>query len=223
MRLKMKNKKFIGILFLIIFIISFIFITTSFATSRYGSTGDEVKKIQTKLKQWGYYNGNIDGIFGSKTLSAVKKFQQKNGLTVDGIVGTNTLSALGITSSSNSNKTSNNSNLYLISQVIYGEARGEPYEGQVAVGAVLLNRVADSRFPNTVAGVVYQSGAFTCVQDGQINLTPNSTAKKAAQDAINGWDPTHGSIYYFNPNTATSSWIWSRPQTVTIGKHIFCK
>ena len=211
--------------FIVVFMVIFIFvgITRTYATSRYGSTGNEVKQIQTKLKQWGYYDGIIDGIFGSKTLSAVKNFQSKNGLKVDGIVGSKTLAALGISASSNKNSTSNNSNLYLISQVIYGEARGEPYEGQVAVGAVLLNRVADSRFPNTVAGVVYQSGAFTCVSDGQINLTPDATAKKAAQDAINGWDPTHGSVYYFNPNTATSSWIWSRPQTVTIGKHIFCK
>ena len=221
----MKKKVFIiSLIFFIVIFLSF-FITKSFGTSRYGSTGNEVKQIQTKLKQWGYYDGSVDGIFGSKTLSAVKKFQSKNGLTADGIVGKKTLAALGINSSSgsNSNTSSNNSNLNLISKVIYGEARGEPYEGQVAIGAVLLNRVADSRFPNTISGVVYQSGAFTCVSDGQINLSPNSTAKKAAQDAINGWDPTHGSIYYFNPNTATSSWIWSRPQTLRIGKHIFCK
>ena len=211
------------IYFCILIFIIFFGITKTYATSRYGSTGNEVKQIQTKLKQWGYYNENIDGIYGSKTLKAVKDFQTKNGLKVDGIVGNQTLSALGISSSSNKNTSSNNSNLYLISQVIYGEARGETYEGQVAVGAVILNRVADSRFPNTVAGVIYQSGAFTCVSDGQINLSPNSTAQKAVQDAINGWDPTHGSVYYFNPNTATSSWIWSRPQTVTIGKHIFCK
>lgn len=200
-----------------------IFTTISLGVSRYGSSGDEVKNVQQKLKSWGYYDGKVDGIFGSKTLSAVKNFQKKNGLTVDGIVGAETLTALGMSSGTNSNISTNNSNLYLISQVIYGEARGESYEGQVAVGAVLLNRVADSRFPNSVAGVVYQSGAFTCVTDGQINLTPDSTAKKAAQDAINGWDPTAGSIYYFNPNTATSSWIWSRPQTISIGKHIFCK
>ena len=212
----------------LLFLSTFIFFvailsTISLGLSKYGSTGNEVKQIQTKLKNWGYYSGSIDGVFGSKTLQAVKKFQEKNGLKVDGIVGEKTLAALGISSSSNSNTSSNNSNLYLISQVIYGEARGEPYEGQVAVGAVLLNRVSDSRFPNSVAGVVYQSGAFTCVSDGQINLTPDATAKKAAQDAINGWDPSHGSIYYFNPSTATSKWIWSRPQTVRIGKHIFCK
>lgn len=218
-------KKIIFILFsvLLIVVFSFVFISDSFGLSKYGSSGEEVKSIQKKLKQWGYYDGSVDGIYGSKTLSAVKKFQQKNRLKVDGIVGNETLKALGISESSNSNKTSNNSNLYLISQVVYGEARGEPYEGQVAVAAVLLNRVADSRFPNTVAGVVYESGAFTCVADGQINLTPDNTAKKAAQDAINGWDPTHGCVYYFNPNTATSGWIWSRPQMLTIGKHIFCK
>ena len=219
----MKKIVFLVFVLLSIIIVSFVFSNNSFGLSKYGSSGSEVKSIQQKLKQWGYYDGNVDGIYGSKTLTAVKKFQQKNGLKVDGIVGTETLKALGISAGNNSNKTTNNSNLYLISQVVYGEARGEPYEGQVAVAAVLLNRVADSRFPNTVAGVVYESGAFTCVDDGQINLTPDNTAKKAAQDAINGWDPTHGCVYYFNPNTATSSWIWSRPQMLSIGKHIFCK
>ena len=192
--------------------------------SKYGSRGEEVRQIQTKLKRWGYYKGNVDGIYGSQTLEAVRYFQRKNGLSVDGIAGPATLKALGINSSSNSSgSTSNNSNLNLLSKVVYSEARGEPYKGQVAVAAVVLNRVASSKFPNTVSGVVYQSGAFTAVSDGQINLTPNATARKAAQDAINGWDPTSGCIYYFNPNTATSSWIWSRPQVITIGKHIFCK
>ncbi|MBQ3415093.1 MAG: spore cortex-lytic enzyme [Clostridia bacterium] len=194
--------------------------------SKYGSTGDEVKQIQTKLKRWGYYNGNVDGIYGSKTVEAVKYFQRKNGLTVDGIAGKQTLNAMGIYSSSNSstsNSTSNSSNLNLLSHLIYGEARGEPYSGQVAVGAVIMNRVKSSSFPNTIAGVIYQSGAFTAVSDGQINLTPNDTAKKAAQDALNGWDPSYGAIYYFNPNTATNKWIWSRPMTITIGKHRFCK
>lgn len=194
------------------------------ALSKYGSQGEEVKQIQTKLKRWGYYNGNIDGIFGSKTLSAVKAFQKKNGLTVDGIAGPKTLNAMGITSSSNSSgTTSNSSNVNLLAHLIYGEARGEPYIGQVAVGAVIMNRVKSSSFPNTISGVIYQKGAFDAVSDGQINLTPDSTAKKAAQDAINGWDPSYGAIYYFNPATATNKWIWSRPQTVTIGKHRFCK
>lgn len=191
--------------------------------SKYGSRGSEVTKIQTKLKRWGYYTGNIDGIYGSQTVAAVKYFQRKNGLTVDGIAGPNTLKAMGIYSSSNSTSSSSSSDLNLLSRIIYAEARGEPYTGQVAVGAVVLNRVKNSSFPNTIAGVIYQSGAFDAVADGQINLTPNSTAKKAAQDALNGWDPSYGAIYYFNPKTATSAWIWSRPMTVTIGNHRFCK
>ena len=194
------------------------------ALSRYGSRGDEVKQIQTKLKNWGYYNGSVDGIYGSKTVEAVKYFQRKNGLTADGIAGTKTLSAMGINNSGSSGApASNDSNLNLLSRLIFGEARGEPYVGQVAVGAVVLNRVKSSSFPNTIAGVIYQNGAFDVVSDGQINLVQNSTAKKAAQDALNGWDPSYGAIYYFNPNTATSKWIWSRPMTVTIGKHRFCK
>ena len=196
------------------------------ALSKYGSRGDEVRQIQTKLKRWGYYNGNIDGIFGSQTLEAVKYFQRKNGLTVDGIAGPATLKAMGISNSSNSSSsssTSNSSNVNLLARLIYGEARGEPYTGQVAVGAVVMNRVKSSSFPNTISGVIYQSGAFDAVRDGQINLSPNSTAIKAAQDAINGWDPSYGAIYYFNPSTATNKWIWSRPMTVTIGRHRFCK
>ena len=194
------------------------------ALSKYGSRGTEVRTIQDKLKRWGYYTGNVDGIYGSLTVSAVKRFQQKNGLAVDGIAGTNTLKAMGITtSSSSSSSTNNSSNVNLLARAIYGEARGEPYTGQVAVGAVIMNRVRSSKFPNTIAGVIYQSGAFDAVSDGQINLQPDATAKKAAQDALNGWDPSYGAIYYFNPNTATNKWIWSRPMTVTIGKHRFCK
>lgn len=194
------------------------------ALSKYGSRGSEVTQIQTKLKRWGYYNGNIDGIYGSQTLAAVKYFQRKNGLTVDGIAGPATLKAMGIfTSSSSSGSSSNSSNLNLLARVVYGEARGEPYSGQVAVAAVVLNRVKSSSFPNTISGVVYQAGAFDAVRDGQINLSPNSTAIKAAQDALNGWDPSYGAIYYFNPSTATNKWIWSRPMTVTIGRHRFCK
>lgn len=219
----MKVRNLFIILLIMIFLIGMYF-PISYALSRYGSRGEEVKKIQTKLKQWGYYSGSIDGIYGTGTFNAVKTFQKKNGLTVDGIAGEKTLAKLGITSSSNSSSASgNHTDLNLLSKVVYGEARGEPYKGMVAVAASVLNRVADSRFPNTVAGVVYQSGAYTCVSDGQINLEPNESAKKAAQDAINGWDPTSGCIYYFNPNTATSGWIWSRPQVLTIGKHIFCK
>lgn len=194
------------------------------ALSKYGSRGSEVTQIQTKLKRWGYYKGNIDGIYGSQTVEAVKYFQRKNNLVVDGIAGKITLEAMGIfNSSSSSSSSSNSSDLNLLSRLIYGEARGEPYTGQVAVGAVVLNRVKSSSFPNTISGVIYQSGAFDVVSDGQINLTPNSTAKKAAQDALNGWDPSYGAVYYFNPATATNKWIWSRPMTVTIGNHRFCK
>ena len=228
---KEKSKR-IALIILVISTIAFIvynvFVNgnTVLALSKYGSRGSEVTQIQTKLKRWGYYRGNIDGIYGSQTVSAVKYFQRKNGLTVDGIAGKNTLAAMGIyssSSSSSSSSNSNSSNLNLLSRLVYGEARGEPYSGQVAVAAVVLNRVKHSSFPNTVAGVIYQSGAFDVVVDGQINLTPNSTAIKAAQDAINGWDPSYGAIYYFNPSTATNKWIWSRPMTVTIGKHRFCK
>lgn len=225
----LKNKKAIAIIsvLLIIFLLYNIFFTNNniLALSKYGSRGSEVTQIQTKLKRWGYYSGSIDGIYGTQTVNAVKYFQRKNGLTVDGIAGPATLKAMGITSSSSSSSSSSsyNSNLNLLARVIYGEARGEPYTGQVAVGAVVMNRIKSSSFPNTLAGVVYQPGAFDAVKDGQVNLTPNSTAKKAAQDAMNGWDPSYGAIYYFNPSTATNKWIWSRPMTVTIGKHRFCK
>lgn len=187
--------------------------------SALGSRGDEVRQIQTKLKNWGYYTGAIDGIYGNGTYNAVKKFQQKNGLAVDGIAGSKTLSAMGIASS---NMQSNN-NVNLLARAINGEARGEPYEGQVAVGAVILNRVNNSSFPNTIAGVIYQSGAFDSVSDGQINMAPTTVATKAARDALNGWDPSGGSIYFFNPATSTSKWIWSRPIVKIIGKHYFAK
>ena len=193
------------------------------AVYKYGSTGSVVKTIQTKLKNWGYYTGSVDGIYGSKTLAAVKKFQSTNGLTVDDIVGTKTAAAMGISlgSSSSTGGSYSSSDLYLLARVVYGEARGEPYTGQVAVAAVVLNRVKSSKFPNTISGVVYQPYAFTAVADGQINLTPDTTATNAARDAMNGWDPTYGCLYYYNPSTATSSWIWSRTVVLTIGKHSF--
>lgn len=225
----MKNKKrfILGLITIIsiVLVLSMFRNNTVEALSKYGSRGNEVTQIQTKLKRWGYYNGAIDGIYGSKTLAAVKAFQRKNGLTVDGIAGQKTLAAMGITSTGNSSTStsSNSNNVNLLAHLIYGEARGEPYTGQVAVGAVIMNRVKSSSFPNSIAGVIYQSGAFDAVSDGQINMTPDSTAIKAAQDALNGWDPSYGAIYYFNPNTATNKWIWSRPMTVTIGKHRFCK
>ena len=215
----------IGSIILLILYEVFVQGNTVLALSKYGSRGNEVTQIQTKLKRWGYYKGSVDGIYGSKTVSAVKSFQRKNGLTADGIAGKNTLAAMGINSSSNNSgsSSSNSSNLNLLARLVYGEARGEPYTGQVAVAAVVLNRVKSSKFPNTVAGVIYQAGAFDVVSDGQINMTPNSTAIKAAQDAMNGWDPSYGAIYYFNPSTATNKWIWSRPMTVTFGIHRFCK
>lgn len=223
------KKKIVFIILLLGLVVTFDVVLMSWnseveALSKYGSRGTEVRTIQEKLKRWGYYSGSVDGIYGSQTVSAVKSFQKKNGLTVDGIAGTQTLKAMGITSSSSSSSSSNNSsNVNLLARVVYGEARGEPYTGQVAVAAVVLNRVKSSKFPNTISGVVYQSGAFDAVADGQINMTPDTTAKKAAQDALNGWDPSYGAIYYFNPSTATNKWIWSRPMTVTMGKHRFCK
>ena len=228
----MMKRKIIPIILLVVSLTTYIVYNVYFrsdsnsseALSKYGSRGEEVRQIQTKLKRWGYYYGNIDGIYGSQTLSAVKWFQSKNGLTVDGIAGPKTLAAMGITSTNNtSGGTASNADLNLLARLVYAEARGEPYTGQVAVASVVLNRVKSSSFPNSVAGVIYQSGAFSVVNDGQINLTPNQTAYSAARDALNGWDPTYGAIYYFNPNTATNGWIWSRPVTVVIGNHRFCK
>lgn len=227
-----RNKRIIPIILLIVCMFSYIVyniflrsdVNSAYALSRYGSRGDEVVTIQTKLKRWGYYYGNIDGIYGSQTLAAVRWFQSANGLQVDGIAGPKTLAAMGIfNSATSSGSLYSNSDLNLLAHLVYAEARGESYTGQVAVASVVLNRVKSSSFPNTVAGVIYQRGAFSVVDDGQINLTPNKTAISAAQDAINGWDPSYGAIYYFNPNTATSSWIWSRPVTVVIGNHRFCK
>jgi spore cortex-lytic enzyme len=189
-----------------------------------------VEFAQQKLKQWGYYYGAIDGIYGSKTYEAVIDFQIKNGLMVDGIIGPSTRSALGINQnaigpsySSTSRGVSRSGDIQLLAMAIHGEARGEPYVGQVAVGAVILNRVRHPSFPNTVAGVIYQPRAFTAVDDGQMYLAPNDVAYKAASDALNGWDPTGGAIYYWNPVTATSQWIWTRTPSLKIGKHFFAK
>ena len=206
------------------------------AVLKQGSNGGEVKELQRRLKDWGYYNGAVDGIYGKGTVEAVKAFQKKNGLTADGVAGIETYRALGMndsvkvlennkkpnssgSSSASSNYTS--SDLYLLAKCIYAEARGESYTGQVAVGAVILNRVASSKFPNTISGVIYQKNAFTAVSDGQINLEPDKTAMNAASDAMNGWDPTYGCIYYYNPAVATSSWIFGRQTVTTIGKHVF--
>lgn len=174
------------------------------------------KEIQQKLKDLGYYTGEIDGILGQSSISAIKKFQLDNGLTADGIVGAKTASKLNISLS-----TQSSNDLYLLAKCVHAEARGEEYIGQVAVAAVILNRVKSPDFPNTIAGVIYQPWAFTAVNDGQINLEPNQTAYNAAQDALNGWDPTYGCLYYYNPAVATSKWIYTRQTVVTIGKHVF--
>lgn len=197
------------------------------AVLKRGSSGAEVRSLQTRLKNWGYYDGGIDGIYGSKTVAAVKYFQRKNGLTADGIVGAKTAAALGLRLKGQQSQTTSggkvtDSNLYLLSCCVYGEARGESYTGKVAIAAVVLNRVKSSSFPNTISGVIYQKGAFTAVSDGQINLGTNDECTRAAQDALNGWDPTYGCVYYYNPKTATNKWIRTRPVAVTIGNHVFC-
>ena len=191
------------------------------ATYRQGSSGNEVRTIQTKLKNWGYYDGAVDGIFGSRTTRAIKEFQRKNNLNADGIVGPATLRALGMPTTGSATA-GQSANVELLARVISAEARGEPYSGQVAVGAVILNRVEHPSFPNTIAGVVYQPGAFTCMVDGQIDQPVAESSIRAARDALNGADPSGGAIYYFNPSTATSGWIWSRPLIKVIGSHRFC-
>ncbi len=201
------------------------------AVLKSGSKGGEVKEVQRRLKLWGYYKGSVDGVFGAGTKAAVIAFQKKNGLTADGVVGKSTYQALGMTDSYNALAGSANvsggangfssADVYLLAKTIHAEGRGEPYTGQVAIGAVILNRVRHPEFPNTVSGVVYQKHAFTAVSDGQINLTPNETAMRAARDALNGWDPTGGAIYYYNPAVATSAWIFDRQTVTVIGKHVF--
>lgn len=189
-----------------------------------GSSGEMVSQIQTRLKNWGYYDGAVDGVYGSRTEAAVRFFQQKNGLSQDGQAGDQTLAALGISSGAGGGggSGSQSGDLYLLARLISAEARGEPYVGQVAVGAVVLNRVEHPSFPNSISGVVYQPGAFSCLDDGQFNEPVAESAYRAAQEALNGYDPSYGAIYYFNPATATSRWIWSRPLIVQIGSHRFC-
>ncbi len=188
---------------------------------RRGSSGETVKKIQQRLSDWGYYSGAVDGIYGSGTEAAVKKFQKSNGLTPDGVAGPATLAAIGLPSGA-SGSSGGSADVNLLARLISAEARGEPYSGQVAVGAVVLNRMEHPSFPSTMSGVIYQKGAFSCLDDGQFDKPVAESAYRAARDALNGWDPSGGAIYYFNPATATSKWIWSRPQLVTIGKHRFC-
>lgn len=208
------------VILLNILIISLAMSTGVEALSKMGSTGPEVREIQTRLKKWGYYKGSIDGIYGTATKNAVKYFQRKNNLTVDGIAGKKTLAAMGISSSSGSGYSSSDYNL--LARLISAEARGEPYVGQVAVGAVVLNRVSHPSFPNTISGVIYQSGAFSCLNDGQFWKEVSDSSYRAARDALNGWDPSGGAIYYYNPTTAKSNWIRSRPIIYRVGKHVFC-
>ena len=206
-----------------LFLVNILLITVSQQAEavayKQGSSGSVVTKIQQTLKSAGYYTYTVDGIYGSRTTAAVKKFQRAKGLVVDGICGTQTLAALGIQAPDAS---ADRNTRALLARLISAEARGEPYVGQVAVGAVVLNRVRHPSFPNTIPGVIYQSGAFSCIADGQFNQPVAESAYRAADDALNGWDPTGGAIYYFNPSTATNAWIWSRPLILTIGKHMFC-
>jgi len=220
--------------------IMFTYITTSIAVTpynnaaraiaySYGSSGNIVLEIQRRLKAWGYYDGSLDSSYGYRTYIAVKSYQASNGLTPDGIAGNSTLTSLGINAGQysegggNAGSYTNNQDVMILARLINGEARGEPYEGQVAVGGVVLNRTRDSRFPSTIAGVIYQPGAFTAVVDGQINANMEQNSINAARDALNGWDPSGGAVYYFNPATATSAWIWSRPLIKIIGSHRFCR
>ena len=207
---------------LMTFALFFSFVRADAAVVAWGDKGDQVTLIQQKLKQYGYFSGTVDGVFGKQTYDAVVWFQRKNGLKVDGAVGESTAAALGITLTGSVSAASyNESETYLLGRLVHGEARGEPYVGKVAVAAVVLNRVKSSSFPNTISGVIYQAGAFDAVADGQINLTPDEDSLRAARDALNGWDPTGGCLYYYNPATATNGWIWSRTVQLSIGKHNF--
>jgi len=210
------------LLALLTFVLFFVFVRADAATVAWGSRGEQVRQVQQKLIQYGYLDDTADGVFGKKTYDAVVWFQRKNGLTVDGVVGRSTAAALGLNlTGSVSAAAYNESETYLLGRLVHGEARGEPYVGKVAVAAVVLNRVRSSSFPNTIAGVIYQAGAFDAVADGQINLTPDEDSLRAARDALNGWDPTGGCLYYYNPVTSTNSWIWTRQIQLSIGKHNF--
>ena len=192
------------------------------AVVAWGSKGEQVRTVQQKLKDYGYFTGSVDGVFGKATYDAVGWFRRKNGLTVDGVVGQSTAAALGVTLSGSVAASGYNENeTYLLGRLVHGEARGEPYVGKVAVAAVVLNRVKSPSFPNTISGVIYQTGAFDAVSDGQVNLTPDADSLRAARDALNGWDPSGGCLYYYNPATSTNGWIWTRTVQLSIGKHNF--
>ena len=218
------NRKKMCLALAVIFALNILAITlvasADAASYKKGSTGSVVSQIQKVLKNQGFYGGRVDGVFGKGTEIALKGFQKEYGLPVDGKAGPKTLQAMGIAQSTT--QTSDSGDLALLARVISGEARGEPYSGQVAVGAVVLNRVDSPIFPNSISGVIYQQGAFTCITDGEFNKPVEDSAYRAARDALNGVDPCGGAIYYFNPATATNKWIWSRPLIVVIGKHRFC-
>ncbi|MCK9478025.1 MAG: spore cortex-lytic enzyme [Firmicutes bacterium] len=216
----MNAKKFIFIFIIVTLIFSGAVWRLSSAPtlSKVGSRGEEVRQIQIRLRNWGYNISAIDGIYGPNTKNAVTQFQKNNGLKVDGIAGAQTLGAMGIQSSNNYEN-----NIQLLARIISAESRGEPYSGQVAVGAVVLNRVRHPSFPNTISGVIYQPGAFTAINDGQFNASISVTSYNAARDAMNGWDPSYGAIYYYNPAKTTNKWIYSRPVVTRIGTHVFAK
>ncbi len=197
-------------------------------TLYWGSKGGDVSRVQSRLKDWGYYKGPVDGVFGSGTAAAVRSFQAKNGLTADGVVGPATWAALGFNVGRTaqyqpSRGVSARDDVYLLARVVHGEAQAEPYLGKVAVAAVILNRVESDQFPNTLAGVIYQPHAFESITNGVANATPSQEAVRAAQDAINGWDPTQGALFFWNPAKPVSKWIWSRPIITQIGAHVFAR
>lgn len=196
--------------------------SSTYAVSKYGSTGDEVKSIQRKLSSLGYYNGSVDGIYGSDTKAAVTEFQRSCGITADGICGSQTLLYLGLGDSTSNSTSYTSSDVQLLAKVISAEARGESYEGQVAVGAVILNRVKHPSFPDTISGVIYQNGAFSCVNDSNWYASVSDSAKRAATDALNGWDPSGGAIYYYNASKTNDAFMHSRPVVRVIGDHRFC-
>ncbi|MBQ8149310.1 MAG: spore cortex-lytic enzyme [Clostridia bacterium] len=207
---------------LVTFALFFVLVEADAAEFGWGSKGEQVRQIQQKLRQYGYMTAAADGVFGKDTYDAVVWFQKKNGLTVDGIVGRKTAAALGLSfSGSVAAAGYNESETYMLARLVHGEARGEPYVGKVAVAAVVLNRVKSPLFPNTISGVIFQAGAFDAVSDGQYYLTPDSDSIRAAKDALGGWDPSGGCLYYYNPVTSTNEWIWTRTVQLSIGKHNF--
>ena len=215
-------KKSVRVIVLSLLLVSLLALSASASVVAWGSRGSQVSLVQQKLKQYGYYDGAVDGVFGKETYNAVVWFQAKNGLKADGAVGPSTAAALGITLTGTvSASTYQESEVRILARLVSGEARGEPYVGQVAVAAVVLNRVKSPAFPNTISGVIFQTGAFDAVWDGQFDMEPTENSIRAARDALNGWDPTGGCLYYYNPSTATNSWIWTRQVQLTIGKHAF--